>query len=235
MKLIYKLAILPVFLILSCGKTEPVSVDPDPDPVPDPLAAILVFPDNNTECNEGDVLNETQSSVTFRWNASQNTDTYELNLRNLNNNNISQTNATTNEATITLLRGTPYEWFIVSKANATEVTASSETWKFYNQGPGIENYAPFPAVVIAPLRGSTVTSTGGIITLEWNGSDVDNDITEFDILFGTETTPSTLLGTTSDSTIDATVVSGQIYYWRVITMDSEQNSSESEIFEFRVN
>ena len=234
MKLIYKLAILPVFLLLSCGKTEPVSVGPEPV-VPDPLAAVLVFPDNNTECNEGNILNETQSSVTFRWNASQNTDSYELNLRNLNNNNVSTTNASTNEATITLLRGTPYEWFIVSKANETVVTASSEKWKFYNQGPGIENYAPFPAVVISPLRGSTVTSTGGNITLEWNGSDVDNDITEFDILFGTENIPSTLLGTTSDSTIDATVVSGQIYYWRVITKDSEQNSSESEIFEFRVD
>ncbi|MBT8275848.1 MAG: hypothetical protein KJO39_06895 [Bacteroidia bacterium] len=235
MKLIYKLAIIPVFLLLSCGKTEPVSIGQDPDPVPNPLAAILVFPDNNTECNEGNVLNETQSSVTFRWNASQNTDTYELNLRNLNNNNITQINASTNEATATLLRGTPYEWFVVSMANGTEVTASSETWKFYNQGPGIENYTPFPAEVISPLRGSIVTSSGGIITLEWTGSDVDNDITEFDILFGTETTPSTLLGTTSDNSIDATVVSGEIYYWRVITKDSEQNSSDSEIFDFRVN
>lgn len=233
MKLIYKLAILPVFLILSCGKTEPLSVGPDP--VPDPMAAVLVFPDNNTECNEGNILNETQSSVIFRWNASQNTDSYELNLRNLNNNNVSTSTASTNEATITLLRGTPYEWFIVSKANGTEVTASSETWKFYNKGPGIENYAPFPAEVISPLRGSIVTSSGGIITLEWNGSDVDNDITGYDVLFGTENIPSTLLGTTSDNTIDASVVSGQIYYWRIITMDSEQNSSESEIFEFRVN
>lgn len=232
MKLIYKLAILPVFLLLSCGKTEPVAVGPDP--IPDPLAAVLVFPDNNTECNEGNIINETQSSVIFRWNASQNTDSYELNLRNLNNNNISTTNVSTNEATITLLRGTPYEWFIVSKANETVVTATSEKWKFYNKGPGIENYAPFPAEVISPLRGSTVTSTGGNITLEWNGSDVDNDITEFEILFGTENIPATILGTTSDSTIDATVVSGQIYYWRVITKDSEQNSSESEIFEFRV-
>lgn len=235
MKLIYKLAIIQAFLLLSCGKTEPISIDQDPDPVPNPLAAILVFPDNNTECNEGNVLNETQSSVTFRWNASQNTDTYELNLRNLNNNNIMQINASTNEATATLLRGTPYEWFVVSMANGTEVTASSETWKFYNQGPGIENYTPFPAEVISPLRGSIVTSSGGIITLEWTGSDVDNDITEFDILFGTETTPSTLLGTTSDNSIDATVVSGEIYYWRVITKDSEQNSSDSEIFDFRVN
>ncbi|NNJ88878.1 MAG: hypothetical protein HKP53_05715, partial [Eudoraea sp.] len=60
-------------------------------------------------------------------------------------------------------------------------------------------------------------------------------ITEYDILFGTETTPATLLGTTSENTIDATVASGQIYYWRIITKDSEENTSESEIFDFRVN
>ena len=99
-------------------------------------------------------------------------------------------------------------------ANGTNATANSPTWQFYNQGPGIENYAPFPATAVNPGRGATITTTGAIM-LEWTGSDVDDDLSEFDVYFGTESDPTTLLGTTSESTIEATVNSGQTYYWRI--------------------
>lgn len=237
MKLNYGIFILAIFFIAACGgednnnnpDPDPIS---DPDPVASPLASTLVFPDNNTECNEGVVLNESQSLVTFEWNASQNTDSYEVNLRNLNSNASSKSNSNTNSADITLDRGVPYEWFVVSKADGTNTTASSSTWKFYNQGPGVENYAPFPAEVVYPARGSAINNTG-TVQLEWTGSDVDNDITEYEILYGTDSDPSTLLGTTSDSFIEAAISTGE-YYWRVISKDSQGNSSESEIFEFSV-
>ena len=46
-----------------------------PPPTPDPpTAAILTFPDDNEECTTGTEVNATQSSVTFTWQASQNTD-----------------------------------------------------------------------------------------------------------------------------------------------------------------
>jgi hypothetical protein len=235
MKIKYLIGLFVFGSMLSCSKSDPSPApDPGPDPVPDPVAATLVFPDNNTECNEGVVLNDTQSSVAFQWNASANTDSYEVTIRNLDTNTSATTNTTTNEAVITLLRGVPYEWFVVSKASGTTVTATSDKWKFYNQGPGVENYAPFPAEVVSPLRGSSIASSG-TIALEWAGSDVDNDITEYEILFGTDAMPSTSLGTTSDTTLDATIVSGEIYYWRVITMDSQGNTSQSEIFDFRVD
>lgn len=234
MKLKYGFFVLVIIFIAACGGSD--SNDPDPDPDPDPiaapLAATLVFPDNNTECNEGVVVNETQSTVTFDWNASQNTDSYEVNLRNLNTNTSSKTNSNTNSADITLERGVPYEWFVVSKANGTNETASSSIWKFYNQGPGVENYAPFPAEALNPGRGEAINNSG-TVQLEWSGSDVDNDITEYDVLFGTDSDPSALLGTTPDSFIDATIATG-VYYWRVISKDSQGNSSESEIFEFSV-
>ena len=233
MKLKYGFFVLVIIFIAACGGSD--SNDPDPDPDPDPiaapLAATLVFPDNNTECNEGVVVNETQSTVTFDWNASQNTDSYEVNLRNLNTNTSSKTNSNTNSADITLERGVPYEWFVVSKANGTNETASSSIWKFYNQGPGVENYAPFPAEALNPGRGEAINNSG-TVQLEWSGSDVDNDITEYDVLFGTDSDPSALC-TTPDSFIDATIATG-VYYWRVISKDSQGNSSESEIFEFSV-
>lgn len=234
MRHMQKTILLGLFIIsASCGGGNSGGNDDNPPPVPDPKAATLIFPANNETCNEGTIVNSTQSSVTFQWNASQDTDSYEVNLKNLSNNSITKTNTNTNQASITILRGTPYEWFIVSKASGTNKTAISSTWKFYNQGIGIENYAPFPAEVISPKRGVTISATN--VSLKWTGSDVDNDINEYEIFFGTEPNPTTSIGTTSDTTIETTTVSGNIYFWMVVTKDSQNNTSNSEIFEFKVN
>ncbi len=210
--------------------------DPDPDPVAAPSAATLVFPDNNSECNEGEILNDTQSQVLFQWNNSQNTDSYEVNLRDLSNNNTSRTVSNTNSVAITLKRGNPYEWFVVSRASGTNQTANSASWKFYNEGPGITNYAPFPATAVSPARGASITSSG-TVTLEWEGSDVDNDLEEYEVYFGTNPEADTLLGTLADNTLETDVTTGQgiVYYWRILSRDSAGNTSFSEIFEFRVN
>ena len=235
----YKRGILMMAALMACssGGDDP-GPDPDPEPVQVavPSAATLVFPDNNSECNEGVVINDTQSQVLFQWNSSQNTDSYEVNLKDLNTNNSSRTVSNTNSLNITLLRGNPYEWFVVSRANGTNETTSSATWRFYNEGPGVANYAPFPAVAVSPPRGATITSTG-TVSLEWEGSDVDNDLVEYEVYFGTNTEADTLLETLADNTLETTVTTGQgiVYYWRVLSRDSAGNTSFSEIFEFRVN
>jgi len=235
MKNCYSLLIGVLFLLAACGGggDDPGTEPPPVVVVTPPSAATLIFPENNTECNEGEILNDSQSSVRFQWNASQNTDSYELTLRNLNNNNTARTNANTNEATITLLRGTPYEWFVISRANGTSETATSPTWKFYNQGPGVENYAPFPAEVVRPARGATVGATGTVL-LEWTASDVDNDLSTFDVYFDTVETPVTLVGTTSETSLETAISANTVYYWRIVSRDSQGNTSESEVFEFRV-
>ncbi|WP_373517140.1 hypothetical protein [Pricia sp.] len=241
MKNRHLVAVLIAILFASCGGGDDGGGDdgggstpgPDPDSAPAPLAAVLIFPDNNLECNEGSILSESQSNVTFEWNAAQNTDSYEVTVVNLNTNTNQTSNSATTSKTITLERGSPYEWFVVSKANGTDKTATSPKWKFYNQGPGIENYAPFPADAVNPKRGETLQATTKI-TLEWLGNDVDNDIESFEVFFGTEKDPTVSLGATAESTMEATVVSNQIYYWKVICTDSQGNTSQSEIFEFRV-
>jgi hypothetical protein len=70
--------------------------------------------------------------------------------------------------------------------------------------------------------------------LQWNGSDVDDDLVEFDILFGTGNEPTELLATTTQSSLETDITSGQVYYWRVVSRDEKNNSSQSEIFEFSV-
>ncbi|GGD54590.1 hypothetical protein [Muriicola marianensis] len=228
-----KLIAILALLMISCGGSGDPDPEPEPPAVVPPSAATLIFPDNNTECNEGTVINETQSSVTFRWTEAQNADTYQLNIRNLDNNNTARTDANTNSATIILLRGVPYEWFVVSRATGTNETATSATWRFYNQGPGVENYAPFPAEVVSPERGSTVADTG-TTDLVWAGSDVDNDLTDFEVFFGTDPGNLTSLGTTADSTFEVTIAAGTVHYWRILSRDSQGNTSQSEIFDFRV-
>ncbi|MFT6928951.1 MAG: hypothetical protein ACJAQ7_000418 [Sediminicola sp.] len=224
--------------IVSCGGSDSggeAPITPDPNPVASPLQTTLIFPENNKECTEGDVQNESQSIVNFQWNNSENTDSYEVNLKNLNNNNTSKTNSNSNSIRITLERGVPYEWFVVSKASGTNVTANSTIWKFYNQGQGIENYAPFPAEAVNPKRGANLSTNTIMVSLEWIGSDIDDDIIGYEVLFDNSESPSTLLGTTTEQTIQATVVSNNTYYWSVITTDSNSNSSTSEIFQFKIN
>jgi len=222
--------------VLSCGggdsgggSTPPTP--PPPPPVAAPSAATLIFPEDNTECNISDVLSDTQSTVTFQWNASENTDTYEVQVRNLNSNNTLTAFSNTTEVPITIERGTPYEWSVISSANGTNETATSAAFRFFNEGPGIENYAPFPADVIAPARGSTVPVS--TVSLQWLGGDIDDDITGFEILFGTDSDPTNSIGSTTDETIDVDVMANTVYFWRVISTDGANNASTSEIFEFR--
>ncbi|WP_299800803.1 hypothetical protein [uncultured Maribacter sp.] len=229
---------LSSLLVLSCGggSDNENPVDPVVPTVIDPDAATLVFPEDNTECNEG-VINtndETKSTVNFQWSASENTDSYEVKVKNLETGSITTATSITNQKEVSINRGTPYEWYVVSLANGTSSTATSETWTFYNQGQGIENYAPFPAVAINPQRGSTVSSANSTITLEWSASDVDDDIVSYEVLFDTAETPITSLGDTTESSIEVIITTGTTYYWKVITKDAFDNTSNSELFEFRV-
>ena len=220
----------------SSGGDDGGSTVTPPPPTPDPpTAAILTFPDDNEECTTGTEVNATQSSVTFTWQASQNTDLYDLVLKNLDTNSILTFSSSTNQIAIIINKGTPYSWYVVSKSNSVTQTATSATWKFYNAGDPVQSFAPFPADLVAPLMGANLTGVS-TVTLEWSGSDIDNDIVGYDIYFDTTSPPTTQLGSNqTETTIEATVTAGNAYYWRVITTDSEGNNSESEIFEFRVD
>ena len=234
MKFLRIIILTNLFVVASCsGGSDGGNNPAEPDPVPNPSATTLIFPENNKECTEGFVLNGTQSAVTFQWNASQNTDSYNITVTNLNTNSSATSFSEVPEKTLTLLRGTPYEWFVISKSNGTSETAKSATFRFYNQGAGIENYAPFPANAISPKRGVTIANTTNV-DLQWSGEDIDNDIENYEVLFGTDSNTLNSLGIITTNTVNVPVSSGTIYYWLVITKDNEGNTSKSEVFQFRV-
>ncbi|UJH66241.1 fibronectin type III domain-containing protein [Allomuricauda sp. SCSIO 65647] len=227
-------AILVMSLLSACGGGgDDGQNNPEPDPIPAPSATTLIFPENNSECTEGTVLSDAESEVTFRWNSSENTDSYTIKLRDLDTDTSQELQAQSNELQIRLNRGTPYSWSVVSKANGTTETAESASWKFYNAGPGIENYSPFPADNPTPKIGASVTA--GTITLTWEGNDLDGDIISYEVYLQTSNPPETSIGDTTESTIDIEVNSNTVYYWRVITTDAMGNSSRSAVFQFRVN
>ncbi len=201
------------------------------DKILPPEASSLVSPANNEECNQGNVVSATESNVRFEWSKAANANSYTVVLKNLDTNSTEEFNSTTNITSIKLLRGVPYSWQVVSKSNKTTTTASSETWRFYNAGEGVSNYAPFPANLVSPAMGSTTTAT---VSLEWTGSDIDNDIEDYKVYLSTSTPPTDLQATTTDTSVsNITLTADSVYYWRVVTTDSQGNNSQSPIFEFR--
>lgn len=221
-------------LLISCGGG---SEDTDSIPTPsNPDAVVLIFPEENSECTVGTEKSETSSSINFKWNKSSNTDSYELVLKNLNTDQLTNHTSDTNQLSVELKKGNPYSWYVISKSLLVTNTATSEIWKFYNAAEGIVSYAPFPAEVVSPSNRATLTATDGKITLDWNASDVDGDITSYDVYFGTNQTASLFQSGVSESTLSNILVNSDTsYYWYIITNDSKGNSSTSDVFEFSIN
>lgn len=197
-------------------------------------AALLSAPANNTECLTGTDVSSTQNKVTFNWAAADGTEKYFLYVKNLDTQSSLQFNAAAATSfEVTLTKGAPYSWYVASRKTSGS-TVNSETWKFYNAGTPVTTHAPFPADLISPAMSSTVSGTS--VTLEWSGSDIDNDIETYSVYFGTATNPSTLLSTVTQQKIEnIAVIANTTYYWKVVTTDSAGNQTGSPVFQFKVN
>lgn len=204
----------------------------------DPTIPTLSFPLNNEACLEGVSLNDSQSSLEFRWNSSQNAVRYRLSLTNLSDNQNQSFETSGTSLSVTLLKNTPYSWSITAKGEEGSNDASSDSWKFYLASSGIINYAPFPTELLAPRSGTTVTPLDGEIILSWAGSDVDGDLDYYE-LYLDETDASTFIkqidaiSTTTETSIE--VQSETAYSWKIIAVDSNGNKSNSGIYTFRTD
>ncbi|MBW4891703.1 hypothetical protein KXQ82_18405 [Mucilaginibacter sp. HMF5004] len=220
--------LLLLFVITSCDKKNTIA--------PDPGKAGLSFPAQNSACTTGTVLTATQSSITFTWVAAENTDSYEITIKNLLTNSVITQTINVNQIAVTLLRNTPYSWYVTSKSNDTGVTKVSDVWKFYNSGPAIISHPPFPADGVSPVFGSNITTAAGTVNISWLGSDADNDIAGYDVYFGTATTPPLLQANVTAMVLNnVTVTPGATYYWKIVTKDISGNTSDSGVFQFKVN
>lgn len=217
-----------VALFITCGKKE--------SEPPAPEASLLVAPAKDEVCFSGKVISDLESTIEFKWSAAPNAETYELSIKNLQTNEIFTHLASTTSLELTLKRNVPYSWFVTSKSSKSPKVAVSPTWKFYNSGKGITSYPPFPAEIIAPTFGQKITAINNKISLQWRGSDSDNDIVNYDVYFGTSKTPSLTEGKITASTLtNIPVNASTTYYWKIITRDSNGNTSDSGVYSFSVN
>ncbi|MGB0633213.1 MAG: hypothetical protein ACPGKX_01410 [Flavobacteriaceae bacterium] len=197
-------------------------VDPPPTPQK-PQKAVLSKPENNTECLEVD-------AVKFEWNTAQNTTSYTLNVKNLTTNEISTTTTTSTSAEITLEKGFPYSWQIIS-TNSTSFVAESDKWKFYLSGEPLKNHAPFPAEIVAPSPGASLNT--GSVQLSWTFSDIDsNDTHSFDIYIDKEDASTLLARNWGATKRTISLTDPGTYYWRIVTKDNHGASSDSGISSF---
>ena len=199
-----------------------------------PGQAVLVLPLNNQQCEVGEVTDD-EAVVTFSWEASTDTEKYNLEIVNLVTEDVTlNIGLPTNSTNVTLLRGYPYSWKVTSR-NSGDTVTESEVWKFYLAGDGESNTVPFPATLLSPTSGATVTPTDGKVTLEWESSDSDGDDVTFtvfaDTVDGNQDVPETWQNVT-ESSIDISVAPGTIYYWHIETSDGV-NTSISATHTFR--
>lgn len=220
---------IPGLLILAaCGGSKKT------DPAP-PQQALLVSPAQNSLCQQGTPVSSGKSSVIFKWAVALHADHYELAITNLLNGTSSSQSTTATQLAVTLDENAPYSWLVISASDQTGQTSTSAAWKFYNSGPGIVTYAPFPAELLAPALNESVSADNGVFTLSWSGSDVSNNALSYDLYFGTSSTPPLFKSGLTESSYAATVSAGTIYYWKIVTRDALGNASESNLSKFMVN
>ena len=210
-------------LIFACSKGGE-KITPAVVVVPPPTAAALTLPANNTVCYEGKNTYFSTADVEFSWSTAKDTEIYDLVVTNLNTlTSATKSVNSDNKATVTLMRGTPYRWQVISKSNKSKETASSEVWKFYLAGDGASSYAPFPASIIAPVSGSSVTPNAGKVNLIWSGADPDSNVLSYEIYMDTDQvkvlTRQVAPIVTTNTNLWVTVKSGNVYYWSVKTSD----------------
>ena len=205
--------------------------------IPAPAAVTLLAPATNEACAAGTVLSDSITRIKFSWTSVTDAESYDITIKNLLTGTSLTQGATTNSIEVAVKRNTPFSWFVTSKTTKTTKTTDSNIWKFYTTGPVQIFYTPFPAEAVSPAIGQQISATANKISLIWKGMDVDNDISSYDVYFGTDANPPILqskLGATTTIVSDISVVVGTKYYWRVVTKDAKGNSSSSEIFQFTV-
>ncbi len=201
-----------------------------------PEKAILEYPLQNSECTTGIDIDETRSRVEFRWEEASNTEVYQLQVVNLNTNITQTINTAALSSMVTLEKGALYSWSITTKNSEVNQTIVSDTWRFYNAGSQT-TYAPFPAEIIVPSSGSTITKDiNNEVFLNWSGADIDDDIVEYKLYFSLINPPETVIATLGEDTTDmhVSVTANTVYFWRVTTTDEEGNISDSGVYEFKV-
>lgn len=192
----------------------------------------LVFPTNSLLCID--------NVLEFKWNISSDANgdviTYEIDIAKDNQfTEIAHTaSSMTTSQTFTLEKGLAYYWRVRATDSKSGFSAYSPTFNLYTASEGISNHLPFSPDLVMPLAESSNNS--GAISLEWIGSDIDEDPLHFDVYFGTDNPPaSSVSDNQNETTFEVTTVADTQYYWKVVAKDDKGGQTISQIWNFKTN
>ncbi len=235
------LLIASVFLLASCGGGDDNDSSPSVDQeVPPVIPSVnqapskvesLIFPTNNLLC--------TTNTLKFEWSASTDSDgdkiSYQLEISKDNQFSKLDQSFKVSETfqTVTLEKNLAYYWRVKATDKKNASADYSNINQFYTEGEGEINYLPFAPQRVAPtVENITATSTN----LEWNCSDVDNDILTYDVYFDTVNPPLTKVGDNqSASSLNVNLNPATTYYWKIVAKDNNSGESISQIWSFSTN
>lgn len=127
--------------------------------------------------------------------------------------------------------GTVYYWRVRSSFE-NQSNGFSEVYSFYTEGEGEENHLPNAPEAISPLQDAIVKTSN--INLSWNATDVDSeDVLSYNVYCDTNPNPTTKLGSDLNTTnLSVNVISGNVYYWKVIVKDDKGGQAIGNIWSF---
>ena len=197
-----------------------------------PSAPVLIYPTNNLLCID--------NSLEFKWDLSMDIDgdavkyIIEVSKDNQFSTIIELATVSTTSKVFTLEKGIAYYWRVKATDSKNESSAYSATYSLYTEGNGVSNHLPFAPELVKPLLNSEEQS--GIVTLEWIGSDTDNDSLTYDVYFGETNNPTAIISENqSQSSYDVSVIASSTYYWKVVVKDNKGGQSLGQVWYFKTN
>ena len=126
----------------------------------------------------------------------------------------------------TMIPGTTYYWKIVAW-DIYNLSTPSSVWHFQT------NHLPNQPSTPSPVNGSTGIALNAV--LSWTCSDPDGDPLNYDVYFGTSSSPPKVASNISVTTYSPSMNYGMLYYWKIIAWDIKSGSRVSPIWHFQTN
>lgn len=231
----YSILSLLVLLICSCSSSSDVDPNPNPTPAPQlnkaPSIPLLVAPGDGLLCAE--------NPLDFSWNTASDPDGDSVSyyIQVATDNSFSkdlQVKTTANTSTNFILKkGLAYYWRVQAKDSKNKTSNYSAVRKLYAEAEGEINHLPYAPSLISPVLNSNITTTSTV--LEWNSSDVDDDVLKYDIYFGDVNPPPLVAENNANKTYEVTLSSDNSYFWKIIVKDGHGGESIGQIWSFKKN
>ena len=226
MKMTKSTGIIAFFLIatilFSCssdGSTAKTSIEEDINP---PSKAIGILPLNGEPCSDYEAVSgdEAVVSISFKWNAAQYAQNYELVLKEGGNEVFRDVFKVMN-AKVSLNRGKAFTWNVIAKNSDGQT--NSDTMSFVTPGTPIGNYVPYAAEI------SLLFDAFTNLNVSWVGKDEDGDVLTYDVVVKEEGEIIQEFNDLTVDTLDPIATSpNMLYTVQVISKDVSGNYSISE-------